>query len=90
VLKPIPFKQYTDSLGYQLTKAKIRVLTSTDSAEVWHGNILGNRINARNHRTAHSCRYGMGLVALNSQKFDEAEATFQHWQKNIPYQAQNT
>ena len=28
-----PYKQYPDSLDYQLTKAKIRVLTTTDTAE---------------------------------------------------------
>jgi len=27
-----PYKQYPDSLGYQLTKAKIRILTTTDPA----------------------------------------------------------
>jgi len=81
-----PFKQYTDSLGYQLTKAKIRVLTGTDSAEVLKYFQSGLTQGTTEQRTV--ARYGMGLIALNSQKFDEAEATFQQLAKEYPNQAQ--
>lgn len=81
-----PFKQYTDSLGYQLTKAKIQVLTSTDSADVLKHFQSGLTQGTTEQRTV--ARYGMGLIALNSQKFDEAEATFQQLVKEYPNQAQ--
>ncbi len=81
-----PFKQYADSLGYQLTKAKIRVLTSTDIAEALKYFQSGLTQGTTEQRTV--ARYGMGLIALNSQKFDEAEATFQQLVKEYPNQAQ--
>jgi len=81
-----PFKQYADSLGYQLTKAKIRVLTSTDIAEALKYFQSGLTQGTTEQRTV--ARYGIGLIALNSQKFDEAETTFQQLVKEYPNQAQ--
>jgi predicted Zn-dependent protease len=81
-----PYKQYPDSLGYQLTKAKIRVLTSTDDAETLKYFQSRSTQGTTEQRTV--ARYGLGLLALNSQKFTEAESIFQQLIKEYPDQAQ--
>ena len=77
-----PYKQYPDSLGYQLTKAKIRVLTSTDNAETLKYFKTRSTQGTTEQRTV--ARYGLGLSALNSQKFTEAETIFQAAGQGIP------
>ena len=81
-----PYKQYADTLAYQLTKAKIRVLTSTDNADTLKYFQLHTNQGTTEQRTV--ARYGLGLCALNSQKFDEAESIFQQLSKEYPNQAQ--
>ena len=81
-----PYKQYPDSLGYQLTKAKIRVLTTTDTAEAQKYFQSGLTQGTTEQRTV--ARYGMGLIALNGQKYKEAEAIFQSLTKAYPEQPQ--
>jgi beta-barrel assembly-enhancing protease len=81
-----PYKQYPDSLGYQLTKAKIRVLTATDTAEAQKYFQSGLTQGTAEQRTV--ARYGMGLIALNGQKYKEAEAIFQSLTKEYPEQPQ--
>jgi beta-barrel assembly-enhancing protease len=81
-----PYKQYPDSLGYQLAKAKIRVLTTTNPNEV-----LTYFQNALKQGTAEQrtvARYGLGLAQLSLQKFNEATATFQELSKEHPDQPQ--
>ncbi|MDO9169621.1 MAG: M48 family metalloprotease [Methylobacter sp.] len=81
-----PYKQYPDSLGYQLTKAKIRVLTSTDDADTL--NYLQSRLNQGTTEQRAVTRYGLGMSALKSQKFNEAESIFQQLSKEYPNQPQ--
>ncbi len=81
-----PYKQYPDSIGYQLTKAKIRVLTSTDTAETQKYFKTGLTQGTIEQRTV--ARYGMGLIALNGQKYKEAETIFQALTKEYPEQPQ--
>ncbi|MGZ8903450.1 MAG: M48 family metalloprotease, partial [Methylobacter sp.] len=81
-----PYKQYPDSLGYQLTKAKIRVLTTTDTAEAQKYFQSGSTQGTTEQRTV--ARYGMGLIALNGQKYKEAESVFQSLTQQYPEQPQ--
>jgi len=79
-----PYKQYPDSLGYQLTKAKIRVLTTTNRAEAL--NHFQSRLSQGTTEQRAVAQYGMGLIALNSQKFTDAERIFGNLAKTHPNQ----
>lgn len=81
-----PYKQYPDSLGYQLTKAKIRVLTSPDNTEAL--NYFQSRLTQGTPEQRTVARYGLGLCELNSQKYNEAETVFQQLSKEYPNQPQ--
>lgn len=81
-----PYKQYSDSLSYQLTKAKIRVLTSTDTADTQQYFQLRATQGTIEQRTV--ARYGLGMWALNAQKLNDAEAIFQQLSKEYPTQPQ--
>jgi predicted Zn-dependent protease len=81
-----PYKQYPDSLAYQLTRAKIRVLTDTNTAEVQK--YFQTKLNQGTSEQRTVAQYGMGLVALNLQKYAEAEAIFQALAKTYPNQEQ--
>lgn len=81
-----PYKQYPDSFSYQLTKAKIRALTSTNDAET--AKYFQSRLNQGTDDQRVVARYGVGLVALKAQQFNEAEALFQQLTKEFPNQAQ--
>jgi predicted Zn-dependent protease len=81
-----PYKQYPDSLSYQLTKAKIRVLTSTDNADTLKFFQLRVTQGTPEQRTV--ARYGLGIWDLNAQKYAEAETAFQQLTKEFPNQPQ--
>ena len=81
-----PYKQYPDSLSYQLTKAKIRVLTGTNEADTLKYFQSRSTQGTTEQRTV--ARYGLGLHALNTLKFAEAEAIFQQLSKEYPNQPQ--
>jgi predicted Zn-dependent protease len=81
-----PYKQYPDSLAYQLTKAKIRVLTDTNTTEVQKYFQTKLTQGTTEQRTV--AQYGMGLVALTLQKYPEAETIFQALAKDHPNQEQ--
>lgn len=81
-----PYKQYPDSLGYQLAKAKIRVLTGTDATETLK--YFQSRLTQGTTEQRAVVRYGLGLCALNTQKFAEAETFFQQLSKEYPNQEQ--
>jgi predicted Zn-dependent protease len=81
-----PYKQYPDSLDYQLTKAKIRVMTTTDPAEALKYFQSGLTQGTTEQRTV--ARYGTGLVALKQEKYKEAETIFQSLTKEHPEQPQ--
>lgn len=81
-----PYKQYPDSLGFQLTKAKIRVLTSTNDADALK--FFQTRLTQGTAEQRTVAQYGLGLIALKSQKFNEAERVFQTLARAYPNQSQ--
>lgn len=81
-----PYKQFPDSLGYLLTKAKLRVITGSDLAET--RKYFQSRLTQGTAEQRTVALYGMGLVALKSQKFNEAEAIFQQLTTQFPEQPQ--
>ncbi len=81
-----PYKQYPDSLSYQLCKAKIRVLTGADHADTLNYFQLRSTQGTAEQREV--ARYGLGLYALNAQKFNDAESIFQQLSKEHPNQPQ--
>ncbi len=81
-----PYKQYPDSLGYQLTKTKLRVLTSTNTDDTLKYFQSRSTQGTTEQRTI--ARYGLGLQALNLQKFAEAESIFQQLSQEYPNQTQ--
>jgi predicted Zn-dependent protease len=81
-----PYKQYPDSLGYQLTKAKIQVLTTTDTAAVQK--YFQSRLTQGTTEQRTVTRYGMGLIALKAEKYKEAESVFQALTQQYPEQPQ--
>lgn len=81
-----PYKQYPDSLGYQLTKAKLRVMTDTDSAQV--RKYFQARLSQGTAEQRTVAQYGLGLLALNGQKYPEAEQIFLALSQAHPNQPQ--
>jgi beta-barrel assembly-enhancing protease len=81
-----PYKQYPDSLDYQLTKAKILVLTSSDPAEAH--DYFQSRLTRGTTEQRTVARYGMGLIALKEEKFKEAEEIFLALTQKYPEQYQ--
>lgn len=81
-----PYKQYPDSLGYQLTKAKLRVITAKDTADAIK--YFQSRLTQGTEEQRTVSRYGMGLAQLHAQKFKEAEAIFKQLVHEYPDQAQ--
>jgi predicted Zn-dependent protease len=81
-----PYKQYPDSLGYQLIRAKLRVLTGTDMAE--NRKYFESRRNQGTEEQRTVAAYGLGLTALAQQKFSEAEQIFQKLTTDFPTQPQ--
>jgi predicted Zn-dependent protease len=83
-----PYKQYPDSLGYQLVKAKLRVITATDTADAVK--YFQSRLMQGTEEQRTVTRYGMGLAQLHAQKFKEAETIFRQLVQDHPEQAQYT
>jgi len=81
-----PYKQYPDSLSYQLTKAKIRVLTSTDNTDTLKYFKSISAQGTTEQRIV--ARYGLGLTLLKDEKFAEAESIFQTLAQEYPNQPQ--
>ena len=81
-----PYKQYPDSLGYQLTKAKIRILTITDAAAVH--DYFQTRLTRGTVEQRTVARYALGLIALKAEKFKDAEVIFQALTQEYPNQPQ--
>lgn len=81
-----PYKQYPDSLAYQLTTAKIRVLTATDIADAVK--YFQSRLTQGTTEQRAVASYGLGLCALKSEKFKEAENIFQQLANAYPDQEQ--
>ena len=81
-----PYKQYPDSLGYLLTKAKIRVLSDANTGAAVE--YFQTRLNQGTPEQRAVARYGMGLLALKAEKFKEAETIFQALAHDYPEQPQ--
>jgi beta-barrel assembly-enhancing protease len=80
-----PYKQYSDSLGYQLIRAKLQVIASKD--DIGTAKSFNTRLTQGTAEQRTVARYGMGLVALKAQRYSEAEATFQALAKQYPGQS---
>ena len=81
-----PYKQYPDSLAYQLTKAKIRILTTADP--IFLEQYYRSRLSQGTSEQRTVALYGLGLFLLKTEKFKEAEAIFQGLTKQYPEQPQ--
>lgn len=81
-----PYRQYPDSLDYQLIKAKLRVVA--DSEESPALSYFQSRLNQGTAEQRTVAQYGLGLAALKKQKLDEAESIFQKLYKQYPEQPQ--
>lgn len=79
-----PYKQYPDSLTYQLIKTKLQVSLATDSNDIRA--ILQARLQQGLPEQHTVAQYGLGLLALKIQNFSEAETIFQILSKNNPEQ----
>jgi predicted Zn-dependent protease len=80
-----PYKQYPDSLTYQLIKTKLQVLLAADSNDIRA--ILQARLQQGLPEQHTVAQYGLGLLALKTQSFSEAETIFQTLSKNNPEQS---
>ena len=81
-----PYKQYPDSLAYQLIKTKLQVLLSVDNDEIRA--LLQARLNQGLPEQRTVANYGLGLVALKTQNFTQAESIFQGLAQQFPQQPQ--
>ena len=81
-----PYKQYPDSKGYLLTKAKLRVITASDLKAPLAYFKTREYQGTKDQRAI--ARYGIGLVHLKSRQFDAAENIFQSLAKQYPEQPQ--
>jgi beta-barrel assembly-enhancing protease len=81
-----PYKQYPDSLAYQLTKAKIRILTTADP--IFLEQYCRSKLNQGTLEQRTVAVYGLGLFLLKTEKFKDAEAIFQGLTKQYPEQPQ--
>lgn len=81
-----PYKQFPDSLFFQLIKTKLRVLSESNPANAAKYFQLKLTQGTEEQRTV--AQYGMGLVATQLQKYQEAESIFQTLIKNYPNQPQ--
>ena len=79
-----PYKQYPDSLAYQLIKTKLQVLLSVDNDEI--RTLLQAKLNQGLPEQRTVANYGLGLVALKTQNFAQAESIFQGLAQQFPQQ----
>ena len=81
-----PYKQYPDSLAYQLTKAKIRIMTIADP--IYLEQYYRSRLTQGTLEQQTVALYGLGLFLLKTEKFKEAELIFQGLTTQYPEQPQ--
>lgn len=81
-----PYRQYPDSMGYLLTKAKLFALTSSNKdAAIKHFSTLEQQGTAEQRAIA---RYGTGLVYLQNLQYPAAGEIFQKLLEQYPNQPQ--
>ncbi len=82
-----PYKQYPDSLSYQLIKAKIKVISDTDLNTVVAKDYFNSRLTLGTVEQRTVAKYGLGLIALKLEKYSEAETIFQSLTHDYPEQS---
>lgn len=81
-----PYRQYPDSMGYLLTKAKLFVLTTADqNVSIKHFSALEKQGTAEQRAVA---SYGMGLVYLQNMQYPAAGKIFKALAEQFPNQPQ--
>ena len=81
-----PYRQYPDSMGYLLTKAKLYVLSTINKdAAIKHFSTLEQQGTAEQRAIA---RYGTGLVYLQNLQYPAASEIFQKLIEQYPNQPQ--
>ena len=81
-----PYRQYPDSMGYLLTKAKLFVLTTPNQeTAIKHFTTLENQGTNEQRAVA---RYGMGLVYLQNLQYPAATEIFKALTEQFPNQPQ--
>ena len=79
-----PYRQYPDSLGYLLTKAKLTVIATADkNVALQHFATLELQGTEEQRAVA---RYGIGLIYLETQQFAAANSVFQKLAEQYPNQ----
>lgn len=81
-----PYRQYPDSQDYLITRAKLRVLTSSSEQDLLKYFKAQQRQGTTEQRAVGD--YGMGLLHLKNQRFKEAEAIFRQLSTAYPAQRQ--
>jgi predicted Zn-dependent protease len=79
-----PYKQYPDSMAYQLVKAKLRVLSTNNPSDAAAFFQAALQQGTAEQRVV--SRYGLALSWLAQQKFKEAENAFQALVSEFPQQ----
>jgi len=83
-----PYKQFPDSIGYQLSKAKLKVMVSTDKKmTLSYFKTLQHQGTKQQQAVV---RYGIALIKQHNHQFSEAEKSFQQLAKQYPNQPQYT
>lgn len=80
------YRQYPDTAGYALTKAKLMVLSAADKRTVMQQFVTLSQQGTTDQRAV--ARYGMGLVNLENLQFDAANSIFEQLVEQYPNQPQ--
>ena len=78
------YRQYPDSMGYLLTKAKLQVLTSVDKKQTQQ--LFSNLEQQGTQEQRAIARYGLGLVHLENLQYGQAIEIFQSLAEQYPDQ----
>ncbi len=81
-----PYKQFPDSQGYLLAKAKLRVMTAKNIEDVL--NFFKNSQNQGTPNQRAVARYGIGLIYVEEERFKEARDIFKQLTEQYPDQSQ--
>jgi len=81
-----PYKQFPDSQGYLLTKAKLRVITSPTLEIALKYFKVRENLGTKNQKAI--AQYGIALVHLENQHFSAAESIFKQLVTQYPEQPQ--
>jgi predicted Zn-dependent protease len=82
------YRQYPDSQGYLLSKAKLRVITTANPDTALK--FFQSRANLGTEHQKAVAQYGIGLVYLKNQNFNQARTIFGELTQKYPEQPQYT